>query len=69
MIIIAHRLSTIKECDEIVLIKNGQVIEQGTHEKLLKNKNEYTKMINLQDEIEGEKNYKSKDIEEEITYA
>ena len=69
MIIIAHRLSTIRECDQIVMIKNGQVIEQGTHEALLKNENEYSKMVNLQDQVKVEKNYKSKEVEEEITYA
>ena len=69
MIIIAHRLSTIIECDQIVMIKNGQVIEQGTHEELLKNENEYSKMVNLQDQVKVEKNYKSKEVEEEITYA
>lgn len=69
MIIIAHRLSTIRECDQIVMIKNGQVIEQGTHEELLKNENEYSKMVNLQDQVKVEKNYKSKEVEEEITYA
>lgn len=37
-IIIAHRLSTIKECDEIVLLEKGKIIEQGTHEELLKRK-------------------------------
>lgn len=37
-IMIAHRLSTIKECDEIVVIEKGKIIEQGTHEELLKRK-------------------------------
>lgn len=45
-IIIAHRLPTIKQCDEIVFLKDGQVIEQGTHEKLMDKQGEYFKLYN-----------------------
>ena len=39
-IIIAHRLSTVKKCDQIYLLKNGQLENQGTFEELIKvNKN------------------------------
>lgn len=40
-IVIAHRLSTIEKADEILVIDNGQILEQGTHEKLLNNKSVY----------------------------
>ncbi|WEB05174.1 ABC transporter ATP-binding protein [Streptococcus anginosus] len=39
--VIAHRLSTIQEADKILVLKNGQIIEQGTHESLLADKGFY----------------------------
>lgn len=44
--IIAHRLSTIKNCDKILLLQNGKIIEQGTHNELMDNKGEYYQLIN-----------------------
>ena len=46
--VIAHRLSTIKNADLILLIKNGDVVEQGTHNNLLKANGEYAKLYNSQ---------------------
>ena len=40
-IVIAHRLSTVIDADEIVVLDKGKIIEKGTHETLLKNKNFY----------------------------
>ncbi len=45
-IIIAHRLSTIKECDQIIVLENGKIIEQGRNQELLDKKGEYYKLIN-----------------------
>lgn len=47
-VIVAHRLSTVKDADNIIVLKNGQVIEQGTHQELLKFKGEYYSLIKNQ---------------------
>jgi len=43
-IIIAHRLSTIQNADRIIVLKEGKIIEQGSHEELIKASGEYTKL-------------------------
>ena len=43
-IIIAHRFSTIKKAKRVVVLENGQIVEQGTHEKLLENNGIYTEL-------------------------
>lgn len=46
--VIAHRLSTIVNADKILVVNNGDIIEQGTHEELLKNKGFYYNLYNSQ---------------------
>ncbi len=46
--VIAHRLSTIKDADLILVMKDGDIIEQGTHEELLKKKGFYENLYNSQ---------------------
>lgn len=46
VIVIAHRLSTIKECDKILVMEKGQVVETGTHESLSSSKGRYNQLIN-----------------------
>ena len=46
--IIAHRLSTIRNADKIIVIDNGEIIEQGTHEELLALKGYYYNTLNSQ---------------------
>ena len=48
--IIAHRLSTIKNCDKIVLMKNGEVVEEGSHSILLSKRGEYYNLVNKNNE-------------------
>ena len=43
-IIIAHRLSTIQNADRIIVLKDGEIIEQGTHSDLIKTSGEYSKL-------------------------
>ncbi len=46
--IVAHRLSTIKEADLILVMKDGNIIEQGSHSQLLENNGFYSKLYNSQ---------------------
>lgn len=48
-VIIAHRLSTIQHADLIVVLKDGQIVEQGSHQELLKLKGNYHNLVHLQD--------------------
>ena len=47
-IVIAHRLSTIKNSDCILVLENGQIIEQGTHQELQKNEGLYKQLSDMQ---------------------
>ena len=42
--VIAHRLSTIRDADKVLVIDNGEIVEQGTHDSLLEKRGFYYKM-------------------------
>ena len=47
-IVIAHRLSTIQNADKIIVLDKGEIIEEGSHNELIKNNSIYKKLISLQ---------------------
>jgi ATP-binding cassette subfamily B protein len=51
VLIIAHRLSTVKNADQIIVLKNGQIAEQGTHAQLVERKGEYFNLVKNQLEL------------------
>ncbi len=47
-IVIAHRLSTVQNADSIVVLQKGKIVEQGTHDELMKSKKGYKKLVEMQ---------------------
>ena len=47
-LVIAHRLSTIKSADEIIVLNKGEIVERGTHKKMMAQEGMYKKLIDLQ---------------------
>lgn len=51
IIIIAHRLSTIKNADKIIVLENGKLVEEGSHEEILQNNSAYSRLWKQQFEL------------------
>ena len=48
IVVVAHRLSSIKNADNIIVLKNGNIVENGDYKTLIKNKSEFFKLIKNQ---------------------
>ena len=53
VIVIAHRLKTIRNADRIIVLEEGRIAEQGTHDELLSRPGLYAKLWNIQEQTSG----------------
>lgn len=47
-IVVSHRLSMVRDCDQILVVQDGKIIERGTHDELMANGGWYARMYRLQ---------------------
>ena len=53
VIVIAHRLATIENADQILVIKDGHIVQKGTHRQLIEQEGLYQRFIKLRKQAEG----------------
>ena len=53
VVVVAHRLSTVKDADQIVVLNEGEIVEQGTHDSLISLKGHYYKLVSNQLDLGG----------------
>lgn len=79
MLIVAHRLATIKDCDKIIVLDKGEIIEEGTHSELLEKQGQYYRLWEMQqgnfmntvndDEVEEDSIMEETDDEDILVYT
>ena len=53
IITIAHRLATIEQADQILVVDDGRIVEQGTHAQLIRQPGRYQQFVRIREKAEG----------------